>query len=88
MPDRLDSDRLRGVAKAWANMPSTKPQILWTLYRVWRVWRRCPDQRLGQLIDNAMFPTRISATGRTNLFNVRDEKLVEHLDVFAKKHLR
>lgn len=58
-----------------------KPSICWTLFRLWRAWRRQPELRLGQLIDNALY------WGETvpypDLFNIRDENLIKLIEDFA-----
>lgn len=64
-------------------MRQPKPSILWTLFRVWRVWRRCPTQRLGQLISNAIYRD----VAPIDLFNLYDDSLVACLDDFADRHL-
>lgn len=70
------------------------PRILWTLYRIWRVWRLCPSLRLGQLLDSALY-LRSSPLGRPfvgsehlhELFTLRDEPLIAHLNTFARSFL-
>lgn len=75
-------DALRyGVIEVQKRRP--KPRILWTLFRLWRAWRKCPYMRLGQLIDNAMW---IDDHG-PDLFNIYDESLINRIEAFERRTL-
>jgi hypothetical protein len=58
-----------------------KPSILWTLFRIWRVWRHYPSLRLGQFLECAAVTLHDPA-----LFYLRDEDLVAKLDKFRHEH--
>lgn len=51
-----------------------KPPIWLTLFRVWRVWRRAPELRLGQLVCSVKF------VNDCDPFYVYDEDLPELLE--------
>lgn len=53
-----------------------------TLYRLYQVWRRFPELRLGQLIENALSVT----DDAHDVFYVTDATLVKHLEAFGAKH--
>lgn len=52
-----------------------KPPILWTLFHLWRVWRRWPQLRLGQLLVCALTDYDLTI----HLFNLHDETIVAEL---------
>lgn len=50
-------------------MRSKKPSMYWTLFQLWRVWRRFPMLRLGQLVE-------VSTPAGLDLFYMHDEHLI------------
>lgn len=64
------------MGKPWSEIKHKarrpKPSIYWTLFQLWRVWRRVPALRLGQLIV-------ISVPAGDDVFYLRDEFLIKRL---------
>lgn len=63
----------------------TKLRLLWTL---WRIWRKHPSLRLGQLIDNAAFNAGFTYADnrlKTDLFYIPDERLRDALLVYGRR---
>jgi hypothetical protein len=73
---KLLSD-LRPVPKGRANTPAKKGDVVATILAAWNEY---PHQRLGQLIQNAMYQ-------RTNadLFNIEDQDLADVCTAFVGK---
>lgn len=61
-------------------MARTEKEIDAFLSSVRRAWRLNPEQRLTQLIVNAINPTESCA----QIFYVEDQKLADHLDQMAE----
>lgn len=56
---------------------------LLVLWRIWWVWRRFPELRLGQLL-HASFPHPVEG-GPRDLFYIRDRELTERLVKFGER---
>lgn len=69
-----------------------KPHILRTLFRLWWAWRKCPQLRLMQLIDNAFI--NAGSTGANiggqpyDPFDVYDEAVCERVEQFVTRDRR
>lgn len=65
----------KGFVRFRAQTPNQKRAVIESLLES---WERCPEQRLGQLIENAC------ETHAVMLFQVEDEGLIDCVDSFAK----
>lgn len=61
-----------------AETPEQKQEVMDQLLQL---WLKCPELRLGQLIDNAMYLNDDTFT--PNLFSVEDFYLIEMLEKFV-----
>ena len=62
-----------------AQTPEQKKEVL---DRLLQAWIDCPEMRLGQLVDNAMY---INRDNKPNLFNIEDMALIEIIELFVNK---
>lgn len=70
-----------GIPKGRASTPGEKRKVIEVLYSLWCA---CPDQRLGQVLENV----RVHECESLDLFYVEDEALtqmlIKHLDMCVK----
>lgn len=79
--DNKEPEAPEGLRRVWSN--SKIGSVTETLAFVKDEWAKNPQLRLGQLIANALVPTKTLAS---DLFNIENEELIEKLKGFSAKH--
>jgi hypothetical protein len=80
-------ERILVMSNDLPNRAITDQQKEVVMFRILAAWKACPTQRLGQLIDNAMFQEHASTSrSRPGLFSIEDTDLALVVENFAGNH--